>query len=744
MPLRTSHALAALALLACGAPLPGPPAPVPVLGPLAPPDDAPLAGEVDPFVGSANDGQTFPGALVPWGMASPSPHTTRRDPGTFIAMGPANAGYLHGEPTIFGFGQTHLSGVGCPDLGAPVVTPSVGEIDPTLEGNASPYDHETAHAGYYAVHLATPDVNVELSATARVGLHRLRFATRSDANVLIDVGRSLSWRMGEGEVRVVSSTEAEGSVGLGLFCSQPNHPHVYFVARFSRAARETGTWEGSRISSTAEAHGRAGAFFTFDADVDEPLVVAVGLSWTSTDAARAALDAEVPALDFDAAHAAAARAWQDELSRIALEGGEPALRRRVITALYHALIHPSLASDVNGDFRRADGTTGHDPVHERYTVFSLWDTYRTLHPLLSLAWPERQRAMVRTLAALAAERGSPPGWELMADEVQMMVGDPADVVLDLAVAEGLVDPDVDVGALYAALLDGAHDPAHRPGLAHYDALGYVPMQDASVLWAPVSTTLEDALADAALADLATRLGHPSDAAALSARAIGYRALYDASTGLLRPRNADGSWYEPFDPDAIDGSSFQSRSGGPGYVEGTAWAYQFFAPHDLDGLVALHGGADPFLARLRDLFAEDRFTMWNEPDVGFPYVFLAAGARADADAAIAAARERWFLDGPAGLAGNDDAGTLSAWLVWSAIGLYPDVPRARYFVGTPAFERVTITPRGGMPIVVAAPDAGRPYVTEVTWEGAPLTEPTVDHATLAAGGALTLRTSATPP
>jgi predicted alpha-1,2-mannosidase len=712
------------------------------------PADAPLAGLVDPFVGTANAGETFPGPQVPWGMASPSPHTTLTDPITFLQGTRSSSGYLHGEPRIYGFGQTHLSGVGCPDLGAPVVVPTVGEIATSPEGYGSAYADEAAHAGYYHVTLTDPGVTAELTASARVGVHRFWYPDRSgDANVLFDVGRSLSWRQGRGTVRLISDRELEGSVGVGLFCAQANAATVYFVARFDRPAVARGTWAGGAPSDASEATGRAGAFYRFATASGEPLGLVLGLSFVSTANARANLEAEVGAKSFDDLHADAARTWQAALGRIRIEGGSAAERSRFYTALYHALLQPFVASDVDGDYPTAAGS-GHDASHPRYSVFSLWDSYRTVHPLLALVYPAEQLDMLRSLAGIARELGAPPKWELLGSEVNMMVGDPLPIVIADSLGKGLSD--FDAQGLYAQMLAASTEPAHRPGVTDYLALGYVPMEQAAQVWGPVSTTLEYALADASLARLAAALGHDADVAALELRAHSYASLYDPGCGLLRPRWADGSWLEPFDPDATSGSKGMPETGGPGYVEGTAWSYACFVPHDTPGLIALHG-TGPFTSFLQRLFDSDRFAMWNEPDLAYPYLFQYLGSEhARTEREVRAAMTRFFTDGPAGLPGNDDVGTLSAWYVLSAMGIYPDAPGVpRYALGSPLFERVEIAlspaayPGGSFVIEAAGNGPNRPYVTAATLDGTPLGEPFVSHEAVVAGRVLTLQMGETP-
>jgi len=713
------------------------------------PADAPLAALVDPFIGTAHDGQTFPGAAVPWGMASPGPHTTLTTQATFLGGTVANAGYLHGEPAIHGFGQTHLSGVGCPDLGAAVVVPTVGAVEPRWQDYGSAYGDERAYAGFYGVRLADPDVYVEVTATARTALYRLWFPPRSgDANVLIDVGRSVSWRQGAGTVEILSDREVRGTVEGGMFCMNGNRPTLHFVARFSSPASETGTWVDETTSGAASAEGRAGAFMRFSTRPETPLELRVGLSYVSVENAAQNLDHESADLGFDEVREAAARAWQEALGRILVEGGSESDRIRFYTALYHSLLHPNVVSDVGGQYPLGQGGVGTDTQNDRYTVFSMWDTYRTVHPLLTLVYPERQLAMLRTLSDLAAQWGAPPKWELLGEEVNMMVGDPLAVVAADSFMKGLTAFDAE--GLYQSLRVASEDPEHRPGAASYLSLGYVPMDEAGEVWGPVSTTLEYELADAALARLARELGHADDAAALEARAAGYGLLFDEATGLLRPRNADGTFLDPFDPDALEGSSFQPRAGGPGYVEGTAWHYAFFVPHDTAGLAALHG-PDLFAQRLQGVFDTDRFVMWNEPDMAYPYLFnYVEGEAWRTQRAVRDAMERFFTTGPSGIPGNDDAGTLSAWFVFSAVGFYPDDPAApRYGLGSPLFDRIEITLSPGFyegsSFVVTALDNGpdRAYVVSAELNGTALGQPFLNHGDIAAGGELVLRMSDQP-
>lgn len=708
-----------------------------------------VARWVDPFIGTHGDGNTFPGATVPWGMTAPSPHTRLASPLDFFQNGKlAAAGYVDDDPEVHGFGLTHLSGTGCPDLGAPVIAATSGKLATDFDAYGARRQNERAWPGYWGADLVEPNVRAELTATARTAA--LRFFMRGgDLNVLIDVTRPLSWS-GGGHVRVVSPREVEGYVQTGIFCGKQNAQRVYFVGRFDHAAARAGTFDHDAVSDAAEADGSAGAWFTFGASAGRLVELQVGISYTSLDGARTNLDAELSGRAFDDVRIAATDAWEATLGRVRVEGGSDDARTTFYTALYHALLHPSIASDAGGAHLRFGGgnVVEVDAAHDRYHVFSLWDTYRTVHPLLTLLYPERQRDMVRSILQMTIEAGAPPMWELAGNEVQMMVGDPADVVLaDSAVKGVMPEPELAAAAwpiLQAAALDTTSAMPHRAANAAYRMLGYVPIEQANLAWGPVSTTLEYALADWALTRLGAALGVAVDPA-LELQADSWKNLVDPATQLFRPRHADGSFADPFDPDAIDGSHDQKRSGGPGFVEGTAWQYGFFAPHAVEAQAAATGGAEAYVARLQSLFDSGRFATWNEPDLGFPYLFTRfAGEGWRTAAQVRDARARAFTTAHDGIPGNDDCGTMSAWYVFSALGFYPDLPGGDdYAVGTPLFERATLTLPAGS-FVLNSPHASPEhiYVRAASLAGRTIGQ-RLRHADVVAGGTLHLELSDTP-
>lgn len=720
-----------------------------------PPADAPLAGYVDPFIGTDGEGQTFPGAVMPWGMASPSPHTTYHTIADlleldFLEAGVSTSGYRFDEPEIFGFGVTHLSGTGCPDLGVPVVAATTGDIPTSHEDFASRYHSEQAFAGYYAVELSGSGIRAEMTAATRVAALRFSFPGNVPATVTVDVGHGVSLVRDQGEVRIVGDREMEGSSTFGFFCGPRNEAKVHFVMRVSGEPETAGVVQDGTIADGEQANGDAMAFFRYPGG-SEPVTVWVGLSWISVENARENLEAEMQ--DFTEMEEAAPRAWQRVLERVEVEGGTTEDRTRFYTALYHSLIHPNVAQDVDGSYRRfetdevAETTDGN-----RYTTFSMWDTYRTLHPLLTLLYPKQQTDMLQTIADMTLAADAPPKWELWSEEVQMMVGDPAAIIVADSYAKGLTDFDLD--STYDVMKVASETVNHRPGGPEYIELGYVPMEMSGNplsggIWGPASTTLEYSLSDWALAQLAGALGRTEEQTNLLSRSTSYRTLFDSDTGTLRPKNADGSFLTPYDPDELITSSVDG-SGGPGFVEGTAWQYAFMVPHDVEGLLALHGES-LFVERLQDMFDEGRFTAFNEPDLGYPYLFTYVDgewARTQREVRTVLAND--FTVEADGIPGNDDTGTLSAWFVFSAMGFYPVTPGLpEYRLGSPLFERVTIhlDPdfHDGDTFVVEAPNNSpdNVFVTSATVNDEAIVEPVLRHDQITSGGVLRLEMSAMP-
>lgn len=635
---------------------------------------------VDPFIGTALaettnlSGNTYPGAQVPWGMASPSPHTRLRYPG----------GYAKGDPYLFGFGQVHRSGGGCPDLGNILLVPTVGPIQTTETAYQSAYGDEEAEAGYYRTTLLPVDITAEMTATARVAVYRLSYPSRpGDANLLVDVSHSLEHREQPGFVRITSPTELEGWVMTGSHCGSVNTQPLYFSLKTNQAAVASGTWQGTEPSDSSERSGvDLGGYLRFQTDPEHPLFVALGLSYTSLAGARTNLNKEVPDEDFDRVRSQAQVLWENSLSRVEVEG--PNEQKTVFsTALYHALLQPSVFSDVTGQWPAPLEKGIRQAIdYTHYTIHPTWDQFRTLHPFLALLYPEQERDMLRSLLAIADETGWLPKWELAGSDNRGMIGDHSAPIVAGAYLKGIRGFDVEKA--YAYLVKSATDPAspNRPGLAAYLEQGFIP-EPTDGVYGSVATTVEYSYDDRAIARLAEALGKQTEAAAFRKRAAFYKNLYNETTKFLQPKRADGAWVEPFDP--AGGPQFP---GPAGFVEGNSWNYTFGL--GVDQLIPLMG-QETFIAQLEQAYQEHRITLNNEPDSATAYGFTYVPGEAwRSEQHIAEQRESLFTASPGGLPGNDDEGSLSSVFLFDALGFFPvDAASDRYRLGTPLFPRVRL-------------------------------------------------------
>jgi predicted alpha-1,2-mannosidase len=699
---------------------------------------------VDPFIGTAKGGNTYPGAQVPWGMVSVSPHTDLSAP----------SGYYKDRKTLYGFGHVHISGAGCTDLGNVVLMPTTGVVKVLEDQYKSEFAAESASPGYYRAQLTTYGITAEATATTRAGMMRLTYPAGAYNNILFDMSQRLppAWdgakRPLEGYVRIISKQEIEGWTESGNFCGTGNRQVVYFVARVSKPVRHVQAWNGGKFRDGLTQRGTdVGAVFRFSAKAGEQVVVKVGVSYVNCANARANLNAEIPGWDFDTVRRSAVAAWDSELGKISVEGGTEEQRRTFYTALYHCLIHPSTFSDVNGQYRGfRNAGPGNAKGYTRYHVYSLWDTYRNLHPLLCLAWPERQLDMVKSMVEMYREGGWLPKWELAGGETLVMVGDPAAAVIGDTFTRGIRGFDADKAM--EGMLKSAREPGNplRPGLEAQLKYGWIP-QDLKApqgVWGPVSTMVEYGIADHCIAKMAEAMGRNDIAAEFAKRAVDYRNCFDAETGFLRPRNADGSWVKPFSP-ALD--SYDTNW----YVEGNAWQYSFPYPYDFGGYASLMGGEGAYVARLQECVDSGQFVMWNEPDFHYPWLFDYANAEGwRTQKAVREALARYFRPAPDGIPGNDDAGTSSAWAVFAMMGLYPACPGdAEYQLASPVFDRVTITlnpafcPGGKFVIETTGNSPANMYIKAADLDGEPLNIPHIRHGQLVKGGVLALAMTGTP-
>ncbi len=647
---------------------------------------------VNPFIGTSNGGNTFPGAVLPWGMVSVSPHTSY-----------SPSGYLFGEEYFYGVGHTHLSGTGCADLGSIIITVTTGEIRTSPQQYRQHYSGEQAEPGYYSVHLDSAKVTMECTATSRCGIIKIRSDKDQRINILLDAGRSLAIT-GGGEVQLLSGTEQEGYNVSGGFCGEENRQRTYFYSVTDKPANSRGIWFNDELSMDREAGGidsSLGIWQTFDLKRGEEVILKTGISYVSTSNARLNFDKEVKDKSFDEIRNEAADSWENALSRIKIEDDNDSNKVAFYTALYHALIHPNIISDVNGDYPLMGRTgKGNYKDRNRYSVFSLWDTYRTLHPFLTLVYPERESEIVKTMLDMAEENGYLPKWELAGNETYMMVGAPADIVIADTYIKGVRDFNADTAIYYmmkpAILNKNEKAPPVRAGYHEMLQYGYIPFEqnwsEDWWVWGPVSTTLEYCFSDYAISKLCGTLNERKNSELFSVRSSFYKNLFDSSTMFFRPRSENGNFVTPFDSTGLEGSGDWTGSGGPGYVEGNARDYAFYVPFDVEGMIKLYGGATEFLNKLKYYFDNYYFSLNNEPEMFYPYLFTyLTGKESITRDLLSSIRKNSFGTGPDGLPGNDDCGAISAWYLFSALGFYPVCPASdEYRVGVPLFKNCEIS------------------------------------------------------
>lgn len=663
---------------------------------------------VNPFIGSENFGATNPGAVCPQGLMSVSP---------FNVMGSEmnqydkdkrwwSTPYTHVNKYFTGYSHVNLSGVGCPDMGSLLLMPISGKLEVDYHNYGSTYTHEQASPGYYSNVLSKYGITTEVTATLRTGGSRFTFPA-GENHIILNLGEGLTNETGA-TVRKVSETEYEGSKLLGSFCYTQNQAvfPIYFVVKVSKQPVKSGYWKHIRQGEKWENEWNAdagkykiytqyskemsgdnvGVYFSYDCAKDEKIEVCVGVSFVSVENARLNLQTETKDKNFDIILSEAREAWNSDLSRILVEGGTDQQKTVFYTALYHTLIHPNVLNDVNGEYPAMESPEIKTVQGNRYTVFSLWDTYRNVHQLMTLLYPDRQLAMVQTMIDMYKESGWLPKWELYGRESLTMEGDPSIPVIVDTWMKGLRDFDVETA--YEAMYKSATSPGKtnilRPDNDDYMALGYVPIR------APfdnsVSHALEYYIADWTLGQLASTLGKTADAELFHKRSLGYKNYYCKDFGTFRPKNPDGTFYEPFDP--LLGANFEPN---PGFHEGNAWNYTFAIPYDVPGLIKLMGGNKKFTQKLQSVFDNGYFDITNEPDIIYPYLFTnIKGEEWRTQYHVRSLLDKHYTTKPDGIPGNDDAGTMSAWAVFSMMGFYPDCPgEPSYTLTSPVFDRITI-------------------------------------------------------
>jgi predicted alpha-1,2-mannosidase len=709
----------------------------------------PPVSVVNPFIGTEDEGNTFPGPSAPFGMVQLSPDTGH------------TTGYKWSDGRIQGFSHTHLSGVGCPAMGDVPFMPTTGDVTETrADRYASSYSHatESAHPGDYQVTLDRYGVRVELTATPRTGWHRYTFPATDKANVLVNIGDASAPTLGSG-IRVVGDRRLEGDVTSGRFCRSRNRYTVHFTATFDRPFTGHGTWRDGKLhpgSNRSDGRGRDasdGAYVTFDTRSDRDVVAKVALSYVDARGADRNLAAEAPGFDFAAVRARAGTAWDAALDRVQIAGGTADQRASFYSALYRAQLTPNTYSDVDGRYAGFDGRVHDAGRRVQYANFSLWDTYRPQNQLLELLVPGVARDMQLSLLADAEQnRGWLPRWPMAAGDTNVMTGDPAAPFLVDGWSKGLLrGHEAEAFRLLWRNATGV-PPAQvgtlgRVGNPAYVRRGYVPQAATRTakggdydLNHAGSATLEYALSDCTTALMAKGLGHRRRAAQLSRRAQNYRSVWDARIGAFRARLPSGGWAP------------RASRPGTGFHEGSPAQYQWLVPQDMAGLVGLLGGRDRAAARLDRFFAGGDVRRWitepydyygrttynpnNEPDLHAPWAYAWMG-RPWRTATMVRAAQSLFTPQPGGLTGNDDLGTMSAWYVFASLGIYPVTSGGgTYVLHTPLFPHATIR-AGAHTVTIDAPatSAANPYVQGLRVGGQAWSKPWISHARLLQAGSL---------
>ena len=696
---------------------------------------------VNPFIGTTNFGTTNPGAVTPNGMMSVVPFNVMGSDLNVFDKDSRwwSAPYEYNNKFFTGYAHVALSGVGCPEAASLLVMPTAGELDVNYFTYGTEYTDEVASPGYYSNMLTKYGIKTEVTATTRSACERYTFPA-GKGNIILNLGQGLTNESGA-MVRRVSSTEIEGFKLMGTFCytTQAVFP-IYFAMRVSKAPTSEGAWKFQPLLTGVEAEwtpddgtyklyenyykeiagDNIGYRFCYDDLADgEQITVQMGVSFVSVENAWENLEAEQKGLDFDGILAQATERWNSDLGRIRVEGGTKEQQTIFYTALYHALIHPSTVSDVNGEYPKMESAGIGKSDHTRYTIFSLWDTYRNLHQLLTLVYPERQTDMLRTLVGMYEDWGWLPRWELFGRETYTMEGDPAAIVIADSWIKGLRDFDIEKAyeaMIKSATTEGAKNPI-RSDIDPYIKDGYIPLWYFSNDLSgdnSVSHALEYCSADYAIAQLADSLGDKARAKEFVKRSQSYRRYFCKEHGTLRPLTKEGKFLGDFDP--ATGKNFENV---PGFHEASAWCYTFAVPHDLAGLTKLMGGKKGFINSLQGVFDNDYYDPANEPDIVYAYLFSRfKGEEWRTQKEVKKILDNHYKNAPDGIPGNDDTGTMSAWAVFSMMGFYPDCPGEPYYtLTTPVFDKVSITtPQGEITIECERPDNECHYIESISLNG----------------------------
>lgn len=627
---------------------------------------------VNTMIGTGGHGHTFPGATMPFGMVQLSPDT--RIDNSWDGCG----GYHYSDNTIYGFSHTHLSGTGCSDYGDIMLMPMFGDPNSNKKMYSSKYSHinEKTSPGYYSVILDDDNIKVELTTTKRVGFHKYTFSKNGKASIILD--HTHRDELIESTIKIISPTRIEG---MRRSKAWAQNQVVYYVIDFSESFDKY-------VIKDVEKKKEAVGGFTFKVNEKKPLYVKVAISFTSIEGARKNLAEELQGWDFEKTKVAAREEWNKELSKIEVSNEDSEKSRIFYSALYHCMIHPNIASDVDGMYLGRDLKVHKAEGYDYYTVFSLWDTYRALHPLFTIIDKKRTLDFIKTFLAQYKEGGRLPVWELASNETDCMIGYHSVSVIADAYVKGIRDFDAEL-ALEAMQKSANWD---HLGLPSFNRQGFIEVEDDNE---SVSKTLEYAYDDWCIARMADLMKKPEVYNEYYKRGKSWMNLYNADNGFVQPRS-NGGWIAGFDPFEVNNH----------YTEANGWQYNFYMPQDITSMIRLMGGREKFVAKLDELFNASvkttgreqaditgligQYAHGNEPSHHLAYLYVFAEQPWKTQEILHKIKTEFYKDTPGGLIGNEDCGQMSAWYIFSSLGFYPVCPGSdEYVVGAPSFEKAII-------------------------------------------------------
>ena len=696
---------------------------------------------VDPFIGSGGHGHVFVGATVPFGG---------------VQVGPTNfnkgwdwsSSYHHTDSIVKGFCHLNVSGTGMSDLGELTIMPATGELkynagnqDNHMSGYSSLYRKNTEinTVGYYKVDLERYDINVELTASERVGFHRYTYPNSDNSRVIIDLGEGSADRPTETYLKKIDDTTFEG---YRFSSGWARDQREYFTLVISKPVKDFILYDGGNKHDTDELKGEfVKGFLEFETKKNEEIYVKMGVSTVSSKNALENLNAEIPHWDFDKVKLEAENKWNQELSKINIKTEDLKRKRVFYTAMYHTMIAPNLYQDVNGEYRGTDKVVYKDTTFTNYTLFSLWDTYRAAHPLYTITHPERVSDMVNSMLKIFDHQGKLPIWHLRGNETNTMPGySGIPVVIDASMKgfEG-----IDLEEVFEAVKESATGD-HEPGVKKLMELGYIP---GDYMVESVASSMEYAIGDWAIAQLAKKLNKDEDYNYFMKRSKAYKEYFDNETRFMRGKLTDGSWRTPFDP-------VRAEHRVNDYCEGNAWQYLWLVPQDPEGLIELLGGDEKYTEKLDELFSMSselgeeasmditgmigQYAHGNEPSHHTTYMYAYSGQPYKIADKVRYINNELYTDKPDGLSGNEDCGQMSAWHIFSSLGFYPVNPsNGAYVFGSPLFEEASIVlPENKKFTIIAKENSDQNiYIQSVELNGKDYKYSYITHKDIVQGGEL---------